>query len=64
MTVGGRLLILIKDNIDFKPLSVINRHSIKIHCELWVIQLKSTNLIIVSVYHSPNGDFDSFLSNL
>lgn len=56
----GGVMNLVSPSIISKELVNITTHSVEIHCELAANYLKVYNLVIISVYRSPRGDFHTF----
>lgn len=60
----GGAMILIKEGISFIERSDLKEISVEMDIEIAAIELKSSNTLIVSLYRSPNGDFNNFLDGL
>ena len=65
-TVHGGVVILAKTNLINLCVEAneINNLSIEVHCELCAIKCDKLNLILITVYRSPAGNFDIFLNTL
>lgn len=60
----GGTLILIKKSLEFRSLNNLSRLSIEKHCEIAAMKIKLLNVIILTIYRSPLGDFNIFINNL
>lgn len=60
----GGVLIMSKDGLSFTPLTEINNFATEKDCELSSIKIHKFNLIIISVYRTPDSNFKAFLSIL
>lgn len=63
-SIHGGVTILSKENgYNFIPCEIINSLSIEVQCEIIAAECPEINLVIVTVYRSPLGDFEIFLTN-
>lgn len=60
----GGTLILVKNNLICKPLPHLNNISVEKHCEISAVKIENHNIIIINIYHSPNGDLNIFVKLL
>lgn len=58
---GGGVINLIEYKNSFIILDKINKLSVEQHCEITAVELENYNLIIVTVYRSPAGNFEIFI---
>lgn len=61
-TIHGGVVILYKSGLDFNTREDINAFSVESHFEVAAIESVKLNLIIITVYRSPLGDFENFMS--
>lgn len=57
----GGTIIFCKSNIEYKPKNDLGLLSIEMNCELSAVELNKLNIIIITVYRPPDGDFNVFL---
>ena len=55
----GGVMILVRDDIEFRDLS-LSGLSCELDAEVSGVLLPSFDLVVITVYRSPSGDFDSF----
>ncbi|KAK9694620.1 Endonuclease-reverse transcriptase [Popillia japonica] len=60
----GGTMILIREDIEYQPLYTFNAMSIEIDVEISAVMLPKERTIVVSIYRSPNGNFDAFINVL
>lgn len=60
--IHGGSMILIRDDIKFIEIEEIKHLSVEKDIKLASIKRKNENLVIISVYRSPNGDSKKFLN--
>lgn len=62
VAVHGGVVIYARRKYNFSPLNQINSLSEEINCELCAVE--SSDVIVMTVYRSPNGDLNIFLEKL
>ena len=56
----GGAVILVNNNVKYKPRDDIVINSLEYHCELAAVELVDFDLVIVTSYRSPQGDINIF----
>jgi hypothetical protein len=59
--IHGRVLQMVKNNVDCRSLTWLANLSVEKDCELSGIYFPTLNLVVIMVYRSPSGDFSTFL---
>ena len=57
----GGVMIMVRNNIICSPRTDLVEASVEMTCEFAAIEIKHINLIILTVYRPPGGDFNLFL---
>lgn len=60
----GGALILVKQGIEYEILYDLNNMSIEIDIEIAAIKIVRTNVVIVCLYRSPDGNMETFMDTL
>lgn len=56
----GGVAIFVKRGLEFKEIN-LTKYVSEIDCELAAVQIKELDLIVITVYRSPKGDYDNFI---
>lgn len=62
ITRNGGTGIFIKQQIDYKEINV-ETFCVELDCEICSIKLVKLNMVVISLYRSPQGKLDSFFQN-
>ncbi|KAB0797031.1 hypothetical protein PPYR_11092 [Photinus pyralis] len=57
-------MILVKRDIECDSIPIVKTLSAEVDCEISGIIIKRSNMIILTVYRSPLGDFNVFIRTL
>lgn len=60
---GGGVSIYANSSLRIKKID-LNSFSVDVDLELTAVELLDLNIIVVSVYHSPKGNFENFLNKM
>lgn len=62
--IHGGVLIMSLDNIRTKCIESVNRLSIEFHFEIAASKIEYLDLVLITIYRSPDGDIDLFIKLL
>lgn len=63
-SIRGGALLLVKDEVDSEKIDTLNSLSVEGHIEIAAAKIPKLNLVVLSIYRPPGGDFDVFIAQM